>query len=152
MPTTEMFNDGSAFNKMQRMSRCPFASGQIAPDYTRIRHESFADRNLGTPYNVGSTAGSIAELEEGGDTALAEGGSHISFYTQWRGGKEDMRNPYNTFQNRNNNTFRDTHYGYAPDAPHKFNIRPSGRERFIGSRTIAPQVLRGSLPAGLAYT
>lgn len=97
MPYSEPFNDGGAFTKMRLKAACPFAQGIIRPNYVGIRHESFADRNFGMPSNVGSTAGSIEDDAFGGQSSLYEGGSHISFATNHRGSKEQMRNPYNTF-------------------------------------------------------
>ena len=161
MPYNNLFDNESAFTKMRLKSRCPFATGAIAPNYIGIRHESFHDRPFGTPANVGSTAGSIEDFEPGGQSALHEGASHIPFAMKYRGGKESMRNPYNMFGAP---PFGSAHvlnsqFGRAPDAPHRFGA-PSGviagKERFIGRGGVGvlygrPQNV-GRMPIGLQYT
>ena len=138
MPTSEPFNDGGAFTKMRLKARCPFATGAIAPNYVGIRHESFADRNFGMPAGVGATSGSIEDFEPGGQSALIEGASHIPFAMKYRGGKEEMRNPYNTFKVPGESVpgayIRQSGLGRVPDAPHIFGAPGGvyrGKERFI---------------------
>ena len=161
MPYQEPFSDGGAFTKMQKMSRCPMAGGAITPNYVGIRRESFVDRNLGMPANVGSTAGSIEDFEVGGQSALTEGGSHIAFATRHRGGKEAMRNPYNTFSHTppyGSATVGGTNYHRAPDSRNKMGAPGgiySGKERFIGSYqvgTLYRRPLNNGLPMGINFT
>lgn len=159
MPYSEAFNGEKAFTIMRKKAACPFAGGKILPNYSAIRHEQFHDRPFAGA-GVGAFAGSHEDFEVGGASALVEGASHIPFFTKHRGGKEAMRNPYNTFKEPmfSSATVGDTNYHRAPDAMTNLG-RPCGvgmgKERFVG-RSVgrlygAPQNV-GSLPIGIHYT
>ena len=143
------------------MSRCPMSGCAITPNYVGIRRESFVDRNLGMPANVGSTAGSIEDFEVGGQSALTEGGSHISHSLLVTVVVKrlcvtptihSLTPPYGSA------TVGSTNYHRAPDSRNKMGAPGgiySGKERFIGSYqvgTLYRRPLNNGLPMGINFT